>query len=146
MKEYSLLNAADGSLMDLDTRKFEDSLTMNILFQERILLHEPNFFNSNFIIDHIRRRPSELSLFELACRSGLIIPAFRDPKMKGLEEVRRAEPYGTSIVKLVDRFQRLVPPFDSGDNFVGVGGPSEGFGLGIMVGNEAVDGGLQIDN
>jgi hypothetical protein len=40
----------------------------------------------------------------------------------------------------------LVPAFDGGDDFVGIGGPNEGFGLGVGFCNEAVDGGLEIDD
>jgi len=39
-----------------------------------------------------------------------------------------------------------VPSFDSGDNFVRIGCPCEGFGLVIMFGEEAVDGGLEIND
>jgi hypothetical protein len=39
-----------------------------------------------------------------------------------------------------------VPSFDSGDNFVGIGCPGEGLWLFIMLGDEAVDGGLKIDD
>ena len=40
----------------------------------------------------------------------------------------------------------MVPTFDGSDDFVGVGGPCERFGLPIVFGEEAVDGGLQIDD
>ena len=39
----------------------------------------------------------------------------------------------------------MAPSFYSGDDFVGVGGPREGFGIFIGFGDEAVDGGLEID-
>ena len=35
---------------------------------------------------------------------------------------------------------------DGGDDAIGVSGPHEGFGIGIGFGEEAVDGGLKIDN
>jgi hypothetical protein len=40
----------------------------------------------------------------------------------------------------------LIPTADDSDNFIGIGGPHEG--LGVIVGflQEAVDGGLEIDN
>ena len=50
---------------------------------------------------------------------------------------------------LVDRFQRLVLSFDGGDDgddFVGICGPDEGFRVGILLGGEVVDGGLQVDD
>jgi len=37
-----------------------------------------------------------------------------------------------------------VPAFDSSDNSVRVFSPEEGFGFSIVLGEEAVDGGLQI--
>jgi hypothetical protein len=39
----------------------------------------------------------------------------------------------------------LDPSFSRCDDFVGVGFPDEGFGLAVVVGDEAVDGDLQID-
>ena len=46
---------------------------------------------------------------------------------------------------LVDRIQRLIPSLGGGDDHIGVGGPDEGFGLGVVLGEVAVDGGLKID-
>jgi len=40
----------------------------------------------------------------------------------------------------------LVPSLDGGDDFVGVGGPCEGLRVGVGLGDEAVDGGLHIDD
>jgi hypothetical protein len=40
----------------------------------------------------------------------------------------------------------LVPSFDRDDNFVWIGGPCKGFGVVVMLGEEAVDGGLEVDN
>jgi len=39
----------------------------------------------------------------------------------------------------------LLPAFDGGENAVGVGGPYKGFRVLVGFGDEAVDGGLQID-
>jgi hypothetical protein len=39
-----------------------------------------------------------------------------------------------------------VPSFDSGDNFVGICFPGEGFWLFIMFRDETVDGGLEVDD
>jgi hypothetical protein len=39
-----------------------------------------------------------------------------------------------------------VPSLDSGDDFVGVGRPREWFGIGVGLSDEAVDGGLEIDD
>ena len=40
----------------------------------------------------------------------------------------------------------MVPTFDGGDDSVAVGGPGEGLGLGVVFGDEAVDGGLEVDD
>jgi hypothetical protein len=40
----------------------------------------------------------------------------------------------------------LVPASDGSDDFVGVGGPSEGLWLSVVFDNKAIDGGLQIDD
>jgi len=40
----------------------------------------------------------------------------------------------------------LLPFFDGDDNVVGVSGPDEGFGIIVCLGDEAVDGGLQVGN
>ncbi len=39
-----------------------------------------------------------------------------------------------------------MPARGGADDFVGIGGPDEGLGLLIVVHDEAVDGGLQIDD
>jgi hypothetical protein len=39
-----------------------------------------------------------------------------------------------------------MPAPDGGDDFVGIGDPLEGFGLSVVAVEEAVDGGLKIDN
>ena len=38
-----------------------------------------------------------------------------------------------------------MPTLDSGDDFVGVGGPDEGFWLPVVLGEVAIDGGLEVD-
>ena len=40
----------------------------------------------------------------------------------------------------------MVPAFDGGDDLVWIGGPDEGLRLLVVVGDEAVDGGLKIDD
>src|ERR1700681_4932149 len=67
---------------------------------------------------------------------------------------RRATPVITSTfenvsdigVCLVDRIYRVGPASDGGDNFVGVCGPDEGFGIIVGFAEEAVDGGLEVDD
>ncbi len=56
-----------------------------------------------------------------------------------------------SVVKIilegVEGIQRLLPTFDGSDDVFGIGGPREGpcFGL-VVLGEEAVDGGLEVDD
>ena len=38
----------------------------------------------------------------------------------------------------------MLPAFDSGEDALWVGGPDEWFGIGISLGDEAIDGGLEI--
>ena len=40
----------------------------------------------------------------------------------------------------------MVPTLDSGDDFVGICGPYEWLWVGILLGDEAVDSGLQVDD
>jgi hypothetical protein len=40
----------------------------------------------------------------------------------------------------------LVPAFDGGDDFVWICGPGEGFGVIVGVGEEAVYGGLEVED
>ena len=40
----------------------------------------------------------------------------------------------------------MIPTFDGSDDFIGIGGPHEGFGVIVGFLQEAVDGGLEIDN
>ena len=39
-----------------------------------------------------------------------------------------------------------MPTLHSGDDFVGICGPDKGLWVGILLGDEAVDGGLQVDD
>jgi hypothetical protein len=39
-----------------------------------------------------------------------------------------------------------LPSCDGGDDFIGVGYPSEGFGVGFVIVEEAVDGRLKVDD
>lgn len=47
---------------------------------------------------------------------------------------------------LVDRIQHLVLAPDGGDNFVWISGPDEGSGSIVGLGEESVDGGLEVDD
>jgi hypothetical protein len=52
--------------------------------------------------------------------------------------LRRVAPSGSNLT--------LVPTSDSLDNFVGISGQCEGFRFGVVFDDEAIDGGLQIDD
>jgi hypothetical protein len=85
--EYSLFNSADDCLAhSLKGGVFEESLLLNLLFQERLLMHEAYFFNSTLLVDHIKRAQGRPALFEVAAKAGLIVPAFRDPKTESLDQ------------------------------------------------------------
>src|SRR5450631_2893553 len=74
----SLFNAADDIIADLVGLKvFEESLLLNVLFQERVLIHEAFLFNSTLLAAHLSRAGDRLSLFEQAARRGKIVPAYR---------------------------------------------------------------------
>ena len=84
--DYNLFSAADAAIAPFLTEfDFERSLVFNILFQDRLLLHEAYFFGSNFIAKHIKNSKFPTSLFEEASKNGIIVPAFRDKKVKTLE-------------------------------------------------------------
>jgi hypothetical protein len=40
----------------------------------------------------------------------------------------------------------LVPASDGSDDFVGIGGPGEGLRLLVVLGEKAIDGGLEVDD
>ena len=123
MSEFSLFNAADECLAPyISARSFDESLILNLLFQQRILLHEAYFFNSSLVADHINRACGAPSLFEFAARRGLIIPAFRDKNSIALEQayqaMKREGVYGRSYDLLSPAMQplrdRLVASVDIG--------------------------------
>jgi hypothetical protein len=98
---YSLFNAADDCLArNIGIAAFEESLLLNVLFQERLLVHEAYFFNSTLLAEHLSRAKGHQSLFEAASRRGLIVPAFRDPHTASLEEayarMKQDDVYGPS--------------------------------------------------
>ena len=47
---------------------------------------------------------------------------------------------------LVHRRQRLSPTVDLAEDDVGIGGPDEGFGLGVVLLDVAIDRGLEVDD
>jgi len=86
MPEFSLFNSMDGCLIKVSDRAFEESLLLNILFQERIVVHEALFFNCKRLANHILRHPGRQSLFEAACKRGIVSPAFRSRAVGTLDE------------------------------------------------------------
>lgn len=40
----------------------------------------------------------------------------------------------------------MLPAFDSGEDALWIGGPNEGFRIGVYLGNEAVDGDMQVND
>ena len=46
----------------------------------------------------------------------------------------------------MDSLQHLLPTLDGGEDAFGVGGPDEGFAIGVGLGHEAVDRELQFDD
>ena len=46
---------------------------------------------------------------------------------------------------LVERLQHLLPARDGGEDVIGIGGPGEGLWVFIVLGDVAVDGGLEVD-
>lgn len=121
MPEYSLFNSADDCLAySLDERAFDESLLLNVLFQDRILLNEAYFFNSTLLADHVKSAVGHPSLFELASRENLIVPAFRDRNTETLDqayEMMRHE-YGPEYELLSPQMQpyrdRVVASIDVG--------------------------------
>jgi len=111
MTEYSLFNSADDCLSySLQESTFDESLMLNILFQERLLVHEAYFFNSTLLAGHVRRaKPGTPSLFELAARRGLIVPAFRDSKTQTMDQAQEVMTvtYGSSYGLMHPQMQPL---------------------------------------
>ena len=88
---YSLFNAADDLLADLiGLGTFEESLLMNVLFQDKILVHESVLFNSTLLARHLGGSPDKESLFEHAARKGFVTPAYRNRGCERLEDAYQA--------------------------------------------------------
>lgn len=89
MPEYSLFNAMDQCLVDVDDDAFGESLLLNILFQEQTLVNESFFFNSTRLASHMEHNRGRISLFELGCRSGAIVPALSDGDSVNLDDAEK---------------------------------------------------------
>jgi hypothetical protein len=77
-QNYVLFTAADAIYAFVPTRKdFEYRLLINLLFEEKLMMHEGYIINSPFLAEHIRYNARGRSLFEIAAENALIIPAYR---------------------------------------------------------------------
>ncbi|MCD0453095.1 hypothetical protein LO762_28505 [Actinocorallia sp. API 0066] len=83
------LSAVDGGCEhSLEQIDFDNSLIYNLLFEERpLVLPDIFFFNSRFLISHMRDAKARYPLFATALRSGLIVPAFRSRRTPTFVEV-----------------------------------------------------------
>ena len=103
--EYSLFNASDQWVLHyVDDPVFEESLLLNVLFQDKILMHESYFFNSSLLARHMLRRKGRLSFFEYAAQRGLIVPAIRNTNVSCL-----ADAYDALEVDFFKNYQLLSP-------------------------------------
>ena len=141
MTEYSLFNSADDCLAySIPESTFDESLILNVLFQERLLLHEAYFFNSTLLASHVERaKMGTPSLFELAARHGLIVPAFRDLKTQTIDQAQdvmkatyggsyglvnlRMQPFRDRVFAAVNMGLETTKPFywPSGGDSLGAG-------------------------
>lgn len=63
----------------------------------------------------------------------------------GPQQVSVQLPADLSVTDASGSNLTLVPASDGGDDFIGIGGPDEGLWAFVVLGKEAVDGGLKID-
>lgn len=91
--EYVLFTAADTLTMQGKTLEdFEIMLVYNILFEDKILMHDAYHANSEFLYQHIAKYRYRESLFELAADNALVVTAYRDSSTTSLEEgIKRME-------------------------------------------------------
>ncbi|RYC52722.1 hypothetical protein [Flagellimonas olearia] len=86
--QFILFNAADNMMANsINQYEFDKSLLLNILFQDKLILHEAYYFGSENLIRHLNNDKVSVTLFEAASKAGLIIPAYRDEKTSTLEDV-----------------------------------------------------------
>jgi len=84
---YVLFTTADAANVHGNTlQHFEKDLLINLLFEDKLLLPDAYLAISKHLIEHISNRPSGGSLFELAARNGLVVPAYRNAATRNLEE------------------------------------------------------------
>jgi hypothetical protein len=75
---HVLFTAADAIYAFVPTKEaFEHHLLTNLLFEEKLIMHEGYLANSPFLAEHIKDNPRRHSLFEIAAENGLIVPAYR---------------------------------------------------------------------
>ena len=72
-------------------------------------------------------------------------PEDKIPQMRGrFPEWYIRENVEHSLKRLVDRVYHLPPMIDGSDDFAGIGGPNEGLGFIVGLGEETVDGSLEV--
>ncbi|HTH62753.1 MAG TPA: hypothetical protein VL689_21710 [Paraburkholderia sp.] len=120
MAEFSLLNSMDDCLAPyIGVATFEESLLLNILFQDQMLLHENSMFDSRILAAHFAKPGQKVSLFEEAARRGLITPALRDPACETLREAhartasRYPPEYELVIPQMKPYEERAIDAIDS---------------------------------
>lgn len=117
----SLFNAADDCLAPfIGIQEFNESLLLNILFQEQVIVGETYFFNSTLIAQHVQGIKGYPSLFEAAAREGIVVPVFRDPDVVSLRDARQRMKsyYGKDFEvvspALVACLERIISSVDEG--------------------------------
>ncbi|GJM11802.1 MAG: hypothetical protein DHS20C12_02050 [Pseudohongiella sp.] len=86
----SLFNAADVCISPyINEDIFNESLLLNILFQEKILFHKSFYFDSDLLAKHLSGFKGEISLFDAATREGVIVPAFRNKSISSLDDAEK---------------------------------------------------------
>jgi hypothetical protein len=115
--QLSLFNAMDGNLLSVGEGVFNQSLVMNVLFQEKLLVSETLFFNSHVLAKHIGQMSGHQSLFEAACKQGIVVPALRG--VKTLEDAFNNFPkiYGPKypgVPAMLPFKDRVIAAVDSG--------------------------------
>jgi hypothetical protein len=121
MQAYSLLNAADDGLaLYIPASVFDESLLLNVLFQQQVAIYDSFLFDSTHLAAHFERAKGEPCLFELAARDGLIVPAFRDSSTQSVEHARdiAKDAYGPGYELCIPEMKpfeaRIISSVDAG--------------------------------
>lgn len=90
-ESHCLFNALDGSLSRVNIDAFNRSLVLNILFQDRLLVYSGSLFTCENLFRHLSQKKDRFSLFEVACKEGLIVPALKDRQFDNLRDAANAQ-------------------------------------------------------